>query len=101
MENTAGTDFRDKFLNYKGKPIVRCGNTIYYGDMADQYVAHIQIKSKKMINDVEVPDKVTVQIISTDETMNLKDRIVNKTEKNGLYEAVHIADIWLTRYLKK
>ena len=45
MEKTENLLFRDRVLNYKGKPLVRCGSTLYYGDMADQYVAHIQIKT--------------------------------------------------------
>lgn len=100
MENT-NVPFRERVLTYKGKPLVRCGNTIYYGDMSDQYVAHIQIKSKKKSGDMDIADRVTVQIINTDETLSLKERIVNKTEKTGLYEAIHIADIWLDRYAKK
>ena len=30
-------------LTYKGRPLVRSGNTIYYGDMGDKYVAMLQI----------------------------------------------------------
>lgn len=92
---------KSNFLLYKGKPRVRSGDTLYYGDMSDRYVAHLQIKSKKNVNGLETADRVAVQILCTDETMNLRDRIANKTEKNSLYEAIHIADIWLTRYLKK
>ena len=92
---------KSNFLLYKGKPLVRSGDTLYYGDMYDRYVAHLQIKSKKNVNGLETADRVAVQILCTDETMNLRDRIANKTEKNSLYEAIHIADIWLTRYLKK
>ncbi len=101
MEKTENLLFRDRVLNYKGKPLVRCGSTLYYGDMADQYVAHIQIKTTKKVGDLEMADKVAVQIINTDETLPLKERVVNSTEKTGLYEAIHIADIWLSRYDKK
>ena len=28
---------KNDFLTYKGKPLVRNGNTIYYGDMNDDF----------------------------------------------------------------
>ena len=78
---------KSNFLLYKGKPLVRSGDTLYYGDMSDRYVAHLQIKSKKNVNGLETADRVAVQILCTDETMNLRDRIANKTEKNSGYLA--------------
>mgnify|MGYP007113478778 CR=1 FL=1 len=41
-------EFKDTFLTYKGKPLVRCGKTIYYGDMADPFVACLQVQSDKI-----------------------------------------------------
>ena len=38
---------KTKFPMYKGKPLVRCGDTIYYGSMKDKYVVKLEIKSKK------------------------------------------------------
>ena len=83
---------------YKGKPLVRCGNTVYYGHPGEAYVAMLQILSTKPGSDgAPAADKVMVQILSTDETMSPKDRIIKKTEKNGLYDALNIATIWLDR----
>ena len=31
------------FLTYKEKPLVRMGNTLYYGDMRDKYVVMLTI----------------------------------------------------------
>ena len=44
-------------------------------------------------------DRVLVQMLTTDETLPPKDRMIKKTEKNGLYEALNIASIWLERSL--
>ena len=86
---------------YKGKPLVRCGKTVYYGNPAEEYVAMLQILSAKPKTDPNVPvaDRVLVQLLSTDETLSPKDRIVKKAEKSGLYEALNIASIWLERSL--
>ncbi len=90
----------NNFLTYKGRPLVRSGDTIYYGSMGDSHVVMMQIKSKKMQGDVEVADLLTLQLWATDESLSLKDRVVNKGERHGLAEAIELADIWLTRYLK-
>ena len=47
----------EQFLNYKGRPLVRGGNTIYYGNMSDEYVCVLQILSTKEENGEELPDK--------------------------------------------
>ena len=54
------------FPSYKGKPLVRSGDTIYYGSMADKYVVKLDIKSKKTVGALEVADKVSVQLMYTD-----------------------------------
>ncbi len=89
------------FLTYKGRPLVRSGDTLYYGSMSDKYVALIQIESKKIQDGEENADRVIVQLLATDEKLSLKDRIANKGERHGLYEAIELADIWLNRYLKE
>ncbi len=89
-----------KFLSYKGKPLVRCGNTIYYGNMNDPYVVLLQIVSSKKVNDLNVADKVTVQLLTTDPDARPKDRIIKKSEKKGLYQAMDIGSIWLELALK-
>ena len=55
----------DQFLTYRGKPLVRSGNMIYYGNMNDPYVIMIQIMSKKTQGDIEVPDRVLIQLLNT------------------------------------
>ena len=89
-----------KFLSYRGKPLVRCGNTIYYGNMNDPYVVLLQIVSTKKVNDLNVADKVTVQLLTTDPDARPKDRIIKKSEKKGLYQAMDIGSIWLELALK-
>ena len=42
-----------KFPTYKGKPLVRCGDVIYYGSMKDKYVVKLEIKSKKKVQDMD------------------------------------------------
>ncbi len=85
------------FLTYKGKPLVRKGDEIYFGDMAEKYVVKLEIKSYKGEN----PDKVKVILMKSDITLDEKARTVKTSEKNGLYEAMDIAAVWLERQLQK
>ena len=88
-----------KFPTYKGKPFVRCGDTIYYGSMKDKYVVKMDIKSKKKVQDLDVADRVTIQLMYTDPTIRNRKQIIKTSEKNGLYLALDIADAWLSRAL--
>ena len=90
---------KSTFPTYKGKPLVRCGNTIYYGSMKDKYVVKLEIKSKKTVKNLEVADKVTVQLMYTDANILSRKQILKTSEKSGLYLAMDIADAWLTRAL--
>ena len=91
---------KDKeFSTYKGRPLVRCGDEIYYGNMEEPYVIRMQIKSKKEVNGVEIADKVTVQLMATDPYLSPRKQLVKSSEKKGLFLAMDIADIWLNRAL--
>ncbi len=89
-----------KFLTYKGKPLVRQGNVLYYGNMYDPYVIMLTIQSTKNVGDMEIADKVSVQLLSTDPDVSPRNRIIKKSEKPGLYPAMDIGSIWLERALK-
>lgn len=89
----------EKLLTYKGKPLVRSGNVLYYGDMAEKCVVVLQILSTKTVGEMTVADKIQVQLLLTDPEVRLKDRILKKSEKNGLYNAMDIGSIWLERAL--
>lgn len=90
----------ENFLTYKGRPMVRSKDTIYYGNPADKYIVMIKINSTKEVGGTQIADKVTVQMISSDQDVPAKDRIIKKSEKAGLYAALDIGAIWLERALK-
>ena len=89
------------FLMYKGRPLVRSGNTLYYGSMAEDYVIMMQILSTKDANDMMMAEKIQIQLMATDPDIRMKDRIIKKSEKIGLYNAMDIGSIWLERALNK
>lgn len=86
----------NKFISYKGRPLVRCGDTLYYGSMADEYVVMMQITDTENINNIDMSKKISLKMILTDESVNLLERIKRTAERDSLYEALDIADGWLT-----
>ena len=86
-------------LAYKGHPLRRKDNLIYFGDMSDKYIVQLQIMDTKKVKDMEVATRVSVQLQLTDPDVKSKDRVVKKSEKDSLYAAMDLASIWLERAL--
>ena len=88
-----------KELVYKGHPLRRKDNIIYFGSMADKYIIMMQILETKKVEDMEVATKVAVQLQLTDPELKSRDRVVKKSEKNSLYAAMDVASVGLDRAL--
>ena len=86
-------------LSYKGRPLRRKENLIYYGSMAEKYIIMMQVLSSQKVNDLDVANKVAVQLQLTDPDLKSRDRVVKKTEKDSLYAAMDVASVWLERAL--
>lgn len=86
-----------KFLEYKGKALVRQGDSICYGNMSDKHILSLMIMAYKKVGEYEVPAKVLIQILSTDKTKSFADRIVKQGDKDSLFDALDIGMIWLNR----
>lgn len=87
-----------KYLEYKGKPLVREGNTICYGDkLAESCFLLLEIMSYKKdeASGEEVPDKILIQIIDSKDP----NRIIKQTDKSGLFDAFSLGVVWLEREL--
>ena len=86
-------------LMYKGHPLRRKDNILYYGSMSDKYIIMMQILDTKKVKDLDVATKVSVQLQLTDPSIKSRDRIVKKSEKDSLYSAIDVAVVWLERAL--
>ena len=86
-------------LMYKGHPLRRVENLIYYGTMAEKYIIKMQVLESKKEQDLNVATKVSVQLQLTDANLKSRDRVVKKSEKDSLYAAMDVAAIWLDRAL--
>ena len=88
-----------ELLTYKGRPLVRKDNLIYYGSMADKYIVMLQVLEAKKEHDMDLATRVLVQLQLTDPNLKARDRVVKKSEKDGFYTALDVGCVWLERAL--
>ena len=86
-------------LTYTGHPLRRKDSLLYYGSMAEKYIIMLQVLDSKKNKDMDVANKVSVQLQLTDPDLKSRDRVVKKTEKDSLYAAMDVASVWLERAL--
>ena len=79
---------KKEVLTYKGRPLLRKDNIVYYGSMADSHIVMLQILETKQEGDLQ---------LATD--ARSRDRVVKKSEKEGFYTALDLGCVWLERAL--
>ena len=90
---------KNEVLMYKGRPLMRKDNMVYYGSMADEYIVMLQILESKDFKDLKLSTKVSVQLQRTAPDVKARDRVVKKSEKDGFYTALDVGSVWLERAL--
>ena len=86
-----------QFIEYKGKALVRQGDSICYGNMSDKHILSLMIMAYKNVGGRELPAKVLIQVLSTDPSKSFAERIVKQGDKDSLFDAIDIGMIWLDR----
>ncbi len=86
-----------EFLTFKGKPLVRSGKVIYYGDMSEKFVVKLEILKSHKEGKLEVADKVKIMLLKNNAQHT--DDVVRSTEKDSMGEAMNFASVWLERAL--
>ena len=89
-----------KFLEYKGKPLVRKDNEIYYGDMSESFIVRFEILSYKKDGKLDIADKVSIQLLDSNTDLKMKDRVKKESTKDNLFDALDLGFTWLERALK-
>ena len=86
-----------QFITYKGFPLVRKGKDIYYGNMSDELVVNMRVMSSHKEKDIEIADKIKVHLMRTENGLDPQEAVVKTSDRTSLYDALDIANIWLTR----
>ena len=87
-------------MTYKGHPLVRDANRIYYGEPYNKVMIVLTILENKPVNGVDMPSRILVQLQSTDPALALKkEKIINEVERKTLADALNIGSVWLDKSL--
>ncbi|MBQ1603553.1 MAG: hypothetical protein IIT35_06240 [Oscillospiraceae bacterium] len=86
-------------LVYRGHPLRRVDNLIYYGSMADKYIIMMQVLDSEPLKDINLAKRVSIQLQQTAPNLKSRDRVLRSTEKGSMAEAMEFAAIWLERAL--
>ena len=85
-----------EFLEYKGRPLVRKEDDIYYGDLSEYYVKMMIMTDKTSSKSGEtIPDNIAVQLFAPGKAFPEK-----QISAKGLSDAFETASAWLDRYNK-
>ena len=85
-----------EYTTYCGKPLVKNGNIICYGNPSKKAVLILTVLTTKEFHGKEIPDMICVQVQDTK-----SGEILKQSEKFGLYEALDLGKVWLEKELKK
>ena len=80
---------------YKGRPIVRRNNVIYYGFLDDKFLVQMVVQDTEKIMDTEIASKVSVQLQTNNTKLQGKERMIKKSEREGLFAALDLGAVWL------
>ena len=95
MLNANGVS-NEEFLEYKGRPLVRKDNDIYYGDLSDKYHVFMMIMAEApTAKGVDIPAMIMVQLLAKDSSRPEKQAV-----SKSLTDALDTASAWLDRYNK-
>lgn len=85
---------KKKILMYKGKPLMRCGDRIYYGNLEDKLILVLDIVESEENKDIKSSTKIKVQLMDNTGEFG-KGQVYRKGERENLYKALDIGEWWL------
>ena len=86
-----------KILTYNGKPLVRCGNQIYYGKPEDKYVVIFRLEEQEPLEDLQIAKRVVIELRTNE---GRRSQLIRQAERDGLYRAFVIGMFWLDQALE-
>ena len=89
-----------KVSQYKGKPLVRSGNTLYYGEPGERYMLQLDILETKKVKDIESASKVKIKLIANDGNLD-SPQVFRESEREDIYTALDIGQWWLKTALSQ
>ena len=67
--------------------------------MSDKYITKIEIKETKNVSNLKIGNSLSVELLSTNSDDLTSKKVLKIAKKDGLYNAIDIANAWLERVL--
>lgn len=83
---------KKKQFSYKGKPLYRVGNTLYYGDLNEKYIMQFDITETKKVKELDAAANVKLKLISN---TGADVQVYRQSERQNLYQALDLGAWWL------
>lgn len=74
---------KNELLEYKGHPLMRKENIIYYGSMSDSHIIMMQILESGEVKGMPVAKRVSVQLQQTNPNVRVRERIVKRLKRTA------------------
>ena len=92
---------KQKNLIYKGKPMYRVGDRIYYGNLDDKYILALDILEQSPVSEnFNVSSKIRIQLMENESELGT-GQVYRKAERDDLYHALDIGEWWLKDALQR
>jgi len=89
-------------MTYKGRPVVRDNNKLYFGEPSNPFMIVLTVLENKQTGNNVLPSRVLVQLQNTDPALAMSgDKIVKEGERKNLYDALELGSIWLEKQLSE
>ena len=89
-------------MTYKGRPVVRDNNKLYFGEPSNPFMIVLTVLENKQTGHNVLPSRVLVQLQNTDPALAMSgDKIVKEGERKNLYDALELGSIWLEKQLSE
>lgn len=85
---------KKKVLTYKGKPLLKCGNRIYYGNLEDKIILVLDIVESKKNKDINSSTKIKIQLMDNKGELG-KGQVFRSGERENIFKALDIGEWWL------
>lgn len=88
-----------EFIVFKGKPLVRNDDVLYYGNAEDPVIVLLEVKGRVDEKDLHLPTRVVVSLMTNN--AGSKAKLIKRAERDSLFKALDIGEFWLRDYLEK
>lgn len=90
---------REKLI-YCGKPLLREGNVLYYGEFSENFIVRFTILESENVNDLDIARKVIIELLEKNGDDISQAKLTKKAERTSMWAALDIGIYWLEDILE-